>query len=63
MTANPILLQIKYARVAVTFAKKGWLTLDAAPDLCCRSETDRLTSEGVSNLQRMSGADLPSSGS
>ena len=47
MTANPILLQKKYARVVEAFA-----------DFFYRSETYRLISEGVSDLHCMSNAYL-----
>lgn len=58
MTANPILLQKKYARVVEAFAEKAGLTLDAALDFFYRSETYRLISEGVSDLHCMSNAYL-----
>lgn len=58
MTANPILLQKKYARVVEAFAEKAGLTLDAALDFFYRSETYRLISEGVSDLHCMSDAYL-----
>lgn len=58
MTANPILLQKKYARVVAAFAEKAGLTLDAALDFFYRSETYRLISEGVSDLHCMSNAYL-----
>ena len=54
MTANPILLQKKYARVVEAFAQKAGLTLDAALDFFYRSEIYRLISEGVSDLHCMS---------
>ena len=54
MTANPILLQKKYARVVEAFAEKAGLTLDAALDFFYRSEIYRLISEGVSDLHCMS---------
>lgn len=58
MTANPILLQKKYARVVEAFAEKAGLTLDAALDFFYRSEIYRLISEGVSDLHCMSDAYL-----
>ena len=58
MTANPILLQKKYARVVEAFAQKAGLTLDAALDFFYRSEIYRLISEGVSDLHFMSDAYL-----
>ena len=58
MTANPILLQKKYARAVEAFAEKAGLTLDAALDFFYRSEIYRLISEGVSDLHCMSDAYL-----
>ena len=58
MTANPILLQKKYARIVEAFAEKAGLTLDAALDFFYHSETYRLISEGVSDLHCMSDAYL-----
>lgn len=58
MTANPILLQKKYARIVEAFAEKAGLTLDAALDFFYRSQTYRLISEGVSDLHCMSDAYL-----
>lgn len=58
MTANPILLQKKYARVVEAFAEETGLTLDAALDFFYRSEIYRLISEGVSDLHCMSDAYL-----
>ena len=58
MTANPILLQKKYARVVEAFAERAGLTLDAALDFFYRSEIYRLISEGVSDLHCMSDAYL-----
>lgn len=58
MTANPVLLQKKYARIVEAFAEKAGLTLDAALDFFYCSETYRLISEGVSDLHCMSDAYL-----
>ena len=58
MTANPILLQKKYARVVEAFAEKSGLTLDAALDFFYRSEAYHLISEGVSDLHCMKDANL-----
>ena len=58
MTANPVLLQKKYARIVEAFAEKAGLTLDAALDFFSHSETYRLISEGVSDLHCMSDAYL-----
>ena len=54
MTANPILLQKKYARVVEQFARKNGLSLDEALDFFYHSETYRLNSEGVSEMHCMS---------
>ena len=54
MTANPILLQKKYARIIELFAKKEELSLDEALNFFYRSATYRLISEGVSDLHCMS---------
>ena len=58
MTANPILLQKKYARIIQQFAEKERLSLDAALDFFYHSKTYRLVSEGVSDLHCMSDAYL-----
>ena len=58
MTANPILLQKKYARIIELFAKKEELSLDEALNFFYRSATYRLISEGVSDLHCMSDAYL-----
>lgn len=58
MTANPVLLQKKYARIVEAFAEKAGLTLEAALDFFYHSETYRLISEGVSDLHCMSDAYL-----
>lgn len=54
MTANPILLQKKYARVVACFAKKAGISLDEALDFFYRSKTYELMSEGVSDMHCMS---------
>lgn len=54
MTANPILLQKKYARVVEQFARKNGLSLDEALEFFYHSETYRLISEGVSDMHCMS---------
>ena len=54
MTANPILLQKKYARVIECFAKKQGISLDDALDLFYRSEVYQLMREGVSDMHCMS---------
>ena len=54
MTANPILLQKKYARIIEHFSKKENLSLDDALNFFYHSEIYRLISEGVSDLHCMS---------
>lgn len=54
MTANPILLQKKYARVITAFAKRAGLSLDDALDFFYHSNVYRLVSEGVSDMHCMS---------
>ena len=58
MTANPILLQKKYARVIECFAKQQGLSLDEALDFFCHSEVYQLTRDGVSDMNCMSDAYL-----
>ena len=54
MTANPILLQKKYARVIECFAKQQGLSLDAALEFFYHSQVYQLIREGVSDMHRMS---------
>ena len=54
MTANPFLLQKKYARVIECFAKKQGISLDEALDLFYRSEVYQLMREGISDMHCMS---------
>ena len=54
MTANPILLQRKYARVIVLFAQKADISLKEALDFFYSSKEQELLSEGVSDLHCMS---------
>ncbi len=54
MTANPILLQKKYARIIEQFSEKENLSLDDALSIFYRSTIYRLISEGVSDLHCMS---------
>ena len=54
MTANPILLQKKYARIIELFSKKQHLSLDDALSFFYHSTLYRLISEGVSDLHCMS---------
>ena len=50
MTANPILLQKKYARIIERFSEKENLSLDDALSFFYRSTVYQLISEGVSDL-------------
>lgn len=54
MTANPILLQKKYARVICRFAEKAGISLDDALAFFYRSDVYTLVSEGVSDMHCMS---------
>ena len=54
MTANPILLQKKYARVICRFAEKAGVSLDEALAFFYRSDVYTLVSEGVSDMHCMS---------
>ena len=54
MTANPILLQKKYARVIYRFAEKAGISLDEALAFFYRSDVYTLVSEGVSDMHCMS---------
>lgn len=54
MTANPILLQKKYARVVELFAKRNGLTLEEALDVFYHLQLRVLMSEGVSDMHCMS---------
>ncbi len=54
MTANPILLQKKYARIIKQFSEKEKLSLDDALNFFYHSDIYRLISEGISNLHCMS---------
>ena len=54
MTANPILLQKKYARVVERFAGEQNLSLDAALQFFYRSEVYHLMRQGVSDMHCMS---------
>ena len=61
MTANPILLQKKYARVVEQFARKNGLSLDEALDFFYHSETYRLISEGAVSYTHLPGTFFPCS--
>ena len=54
MTANPILLQIKYTRIIQEFAETVHVSLDKALDFFYRSTLYQLIHEGVSDLHCMS---------
>ena len=54
MTANPILLQKKYARIIKLFSTKENLSFDDSLNFFYHSEIYRLISEGVSDLHCMS---------
>ena len=54
MTANPILLQKKYARVIECFAKQQGISLDEALELFYHSEVYQLMRDGVSDMHCMS---------
>jgi len=50
MTADPILLQMKYARIVEAFARRTGKTAEEALDLFYHSVTYELIREGVSDL-------------
>lgn len=54
MTANPVLLQMKYARIVELFAQRVGITLDQALSFFYHSIVYRLMSEGVSDMHCMS---------
>jgi hypothetical protein len=54
VTANPILLQRKYARVIALFAEKTGISTRLALDFFYRSEEYDLIRRGVSDLHCMS---------
>lgn len=54
MTANPILLQKKYARIIKLFSEREKLSLDDALNFFYHSTIYRLISEGISDLHCMS---------
>lgn len=54
MTAKPVLLQKKYARVIECFAKQQGLSLDGALGLFYHAEVYRLMRDGVSDMHCMS---------
>lgn len=54
MTANPILLQKKYARVIECFAKQQKISLDEAMRIFYHSEVYQLMRDDVSDMHCMS---------
>ena len=54
MTANPILLQKKYARVIECFAKRQGISLDEALGFFYHSEVYKLVCDGVSDMHCLS---------
>ena len=54
MTANPILLQKKYARVIGCFSLLSGLSLRESMDVFYRSEIYHLMSKGISDMHCMS---------
>lgn len=54
MNANPILLQMKYARVVDLFAQEAGLTREDALDFFYHSRTYQLMRDGISDMHCMS---------
>ena len=54
MNANPILLQMKYARVVNLFAKESGMSLDEALAFFYHSNLYQLVREGISDMHCMS---------
>ena len=54
MTAHPILLQKKYARIVERFAAQSGLPLIKALDVFYHSDVYRLMSNGISDMHCMS---------
>lgn len=50
MTAHPILLQKKYARIIAGFAEKEKMSLENALDFFYKSELYQLISQGISDM-------------
>lgn len=50
MNANPILLQMKYARVVEKFADKCGISLDKALDIFYRSDLYLMMSRGIADM-------------
>ena len=58
MNANPILLQMKYARVVSLFAEQRDLSLETALDFFYHSQLYQLVKDGISDMHCMSDAYL-----
>ena len=56
MNANPILLQMKYARVVSLFAEQCNLSLETALDFFYHSQLYQLVKDGISDMHCMSDA-------
>ena len=54
MTAHPVLLQKKYARIVKLFAETEGISLDEALDFFYQSEVYQLMRDGVSDMHCMS---------
>ena len=58
MTAHPILLQMKYARVIELYSRSYGVSLDTALDRFYKSQLYGLVSKGISDMHCMSDAYL-----
>ena len=54
MNANPILLQMKYARIVELFAKENDIPLEQSLDIFYHSNVYQLMREGISDMHCMS---------
>lgn len=50
MNANPILLQMKYARIVEKFADKRGVSLDKALDIFYKSDLYLMISRGIADM-------------
>ena len=50
MNANPILLQMKYARIVEKFADKRGVSLDKALDIFYKSDLYLMMSSGIADM-------------
>lgn len=50
MNANPILLQMKYARIVEKFADKRGVSLDKALDIFYKSDLYLMMSRGIADM-------------